>query len=204
MLTEYAGLPFSDERRAGGPQAIPGPVMCAYFDRGGEGVGYHTEAARNEGSGALNPADGSYLNEFRIDEPVGTTYTKTDIDDTEFNAFDPEIGMLYVGWTAAGQWLNYTVEVARDGVYSLDVLYTAAERGGAVSVAVDGEDQTGPLELASMFDSRETLDWRQVHHWARSGPVAELRLGEGLHVLTLRIEVAGHLNLAKLEFRLVR
>lgn len=201
MLTSYSGRPYSDARYRGAPQEIPGAVMCAYVDAGGEGVAFHTDSVRNEGSGALNPADGSYLHEFRIDETLGTTYTKPDIDDTPFNAFHPELGMLYLGWTAAGQWYNYTVQVADDGLYMLDVLYTAATAGGRISISVDGEDRTGPLELASMFHPDETLEWRQVHHWAWTGPLATLRLTGGLHVLTLKILEHGHTNFAKLEFR---
>jgi hypothetical protein len=34
----YAGEPFHDELYAGGPQAIPGKVQCAYYDLGGEGI----------------------------------------------------------------------------------------------------------------------------------------------------------------------
>jgi len=37
----YAGRPFADSKYHDGPQRIPGTVMCAYYDRGGEGVAYH-------------------------------------------------------------------------------------------------------------------------------------------------------------------
>src|ERR1039458_4900191 len=54
----------------GGPQKIPGKVLCAYYDLGGEGVAYHDSDPKNHGSGELNPADCTYLNEFRIHEGV--------------------------------------------------------------------------------------------------------------------------------------
>jgi hypothetical protein len=47
-------------------QNIPGRVLCAYYDQGGEGVSYHDTDLQTHGSGELNPADGTYLNEFRI------------------------------------------------------------------------------------------------------------------------------------------
>lgn len=198
--TSYHGSPYSDSRYHGGAQSIPGDVMCAYFDEGGEGISYHTDWSVNQGSGILNPLDGSYLHAFRADEPVGTTYTKPGIDDTAFNSITPEMEMTYLGWTAAGMWLNYTVKVDQDADYALDLLYTAADEGGAVSLSVDGEDRTGPLELPTTRDENEPLDWRQVHHWAWSGPVATIGLTAGIHVLTLRIEVSGHMNFAKLTF----
>ena len=57
-------------------------VYCAYYDLGGEGVAYHDNTATNQGSGALNPANGTYLNEFRMQEGVDVSYVKLhdDID----------------------------------------------------------------------------------------------------------------------------
>src|SRR5262245_55413726 len=63
--TDYHGIPFTDAKYTGGAQKIPGKVMCAYYDLGGEGVAYHDAEAKNQGSGGLNPLDGKYLNEFR-------------------------------------------------------------------------------------------------------------------------------------------
>jgi hypothetical protein len=201
MDPKYTGLPYSDSNYHRGAQAIPGQVFCAYFDRGGEGVAFHTDESVNHGSGILNPVDGSYLNSFRIDEPIGTTYTKPDIDDTEFNLVDPELEMLYIGWTDAGQWYNYTVTVATTGDYLVSLLYTAARDGGAVSLSVDGVNQTGTRVLQNLSHERETIDWRQVHHWGRS-ELAPIRLEEGTHLLTLKVETSGQLNLATLDFRL--
>src|SRR5580658_1001587 len=73
---EYKGAPYQDSRYQGGAQKIPGRVECAYYDIGGEGVAYHDSDAKNHGSGELNHADGTYLNEFRIHEGVDTSYTK--------------------------------------------------------------------------------------------------------------------------------
>jgi len=57
FLAQYKGTPYHDSRYQGGAQAIPGKVMCAYYDLGGEGVAYHDSDAKNNGSGALNPAN---------------------------------------------------------------------------------------------------------------------------------------------------
>jgi len=76
FLSRYKGLPYRDSRYEGGPQKIPGRVLCAYYDLSGEGVAYHDSDPQNHGSGELNPADGTYLNEFRIHEGVDTSYTK--------------------------------------------------------------------------------------------------------------------------------
>ncbi len=59
FLSQYKGLPYHDSRYQGGPQKIPGRVLCAYYDLGGEGVAYHDSDPQNHGSGELNPADGT-------------------------------------------------------------------------------------------------------------------------------------------------
>jgi hypothetical protein len=73
FLSQYKGLPYHDSRYQDGPQKIPGKVLCAYYDLGGEGVAHHDTDSKNHGSGALNPADGTYLNEFRMDAGVDTS-----------------------------------------------------------------------------------------------------------------------------------
>src|SRR5580698_9701681 len=54
FLRHYKGTPYHDSRYQSGPQAIPGTVLCAYYDLGGEGVAYHDSDAKNNGSGTLN------------------------------------------------------------------------------------------------------------------------------------------------------
>src|SRR5579863_2218825 len=110
FLSQYKGMPYSDTRYQGGPQKVPGRVLCAYYDLGGEGVAYHDTDSQNHGSGELNPADGTYLNEFRIHEGVDISYTKferkTPIDDNPFNKVVPPRDLFYVGWTQPGEWFN--------------------------------------------------------------------------------------------------
>lgn len=110
----YRGQPYHDTVYHG-PQTIPGHVMCAYYDLGGEGVDYHDSDTANKGSGPLNPRDGSYLNEFRMDEGVDISYIKyrNDIDDNPFEVSHPPKDLLYVGWTDPGEWFNLTVNVKR-------------------------------------------------------------------------------------------
>src|SRR6202048_556289 len=120
FLSQYRGLPYHDSHYQGGPQKIPGRVLCAYYDLGGEGVAYHDSDPKNHGSGELNPADGSYLNEFRIHDGVDTSYTKfdrkpTQIDNNPFDKVVPSRDLFYVGWTEPGEWLHITVDSAQEG-----------------------------------------------------------------------------------------
>jgi hypothetical protein len=197
----YMGTPYHDSRYQDGPQKIPGRVECAYYDLGGEGVAYHDTDAKNNGSGALNPADGTYLNQFRMDEGVDTSYTKfhDQIDNNPYNRIQPPENLLYVGWTEPGEWFKITVEVARAGFYSADLLYTS-NRGGNISVDVNGKRGTGPLVIPSTFNAAEPIAWRQWHHWNVAPGLVKVRLAKGKNILTVHILSEGNMNLAYFDF----
>lgn len=204
FLSQYKGTPYQDSRYLAGTQKIPGKVLCAYYDLGGEGVAYHDSDARNNGSGALNPANGSYLNEFRMNEGVDISYTKfkldPQIDDTAYDRVQPPANLLYVGWTVPGEWFNITVDVAQAGEYSTDLLYTS-NRGGTISLDVNGKPATGPLTIVTTYDAADPVAWRQWHHWNVAADLARLRLPKGKSVLTVHILSEGQMNLAIFEFK---
>jgi hypothetical protein len=204
FLKYYKGVPYHDSRYQGGAQAIPGKVLCVYYDLGGEGVAYHDSDAKNNGSGALNPANGTYLNEFRMNEGVDTSYTKfgldPKIDDNPYDRVVPPADLLYVGWTVPGEWFNVTVQVAEAGDYSADLLYTS-NRGGSISIDVNGEPSTGPLTIVSTFDAAEPVAWRQWHHWNVAPAIAKLHLPAGEAVLTVHIVTEGQMNLAWFDLK---
>jgi hypothetical protein len=199
---DYKGLPYHDSRYQDGAQRIPGRVDCAYYDLGGEGVAYHDTDAKNNGSGALNPADGTYLNQFRMDEGVDTSYTKfrDEIDNNPYDVVQPPENLLYVGWTEPGEWFKITVEVARAGLYSADLLYTS-NRGGTISMDLDGKSGTGPLTIQSTFNAADPIAWRQWHHWNVAKGLVKLRLPKGRSVLTVHILSGGNMNLAYFDFK---
>jgi hypothetical protein len=205
FMSQYKGLPYHDSHYQGGPQKIPGQVLCAYYDLGGEGVAYHDSDPQNHGSGDLNPADGTYLNEFRMHEGVDTSYTKfdrkpTQIDDNPFNKVVPPREMLYVGWTVPGEWFNITVDVAHAGTYAADFLYTS-NHGATISIDVNGKDATGPLTIASTKDPAEPVAWRQWHHWNVASRLFKVPLSKGWNVLTVHILTEGAMNLAYFDFK---
>jgi hypothetical protein len=199
---QYAGTPFADSVKPSGPQQVPGVVRCAYYDRGGEGVAYHDSDARNNGSGALNPADGSYLNEFRKDEGVDISYTKTrdDTDTSAYNKVRPEANLLYVGWTEPGEWFNVTIDVREAGRYTIDLLYTS-NRGGPISLDRNGQELAKAIEIPTTFDANDPLAWRQWHHWSLLKNAASFDLPAGPSVLTIHTLTGGNMNYATLDFR---
>lgn len=202
--SDYKGRPFQDTVYAGGPQKIPGTVYCAYYDFGGEGVAYHDTTPKNLGSGGLNPADGTYLNEFRINEGVDTSYVKfhkdPPIDDNRYAKFQPPENMLYVGWTEPGEWFNLTVDVSEAGDYAIDLLYTS-HQGGSIGLDLNGKTLAAPIAIQSTFTADDPLAWRQWHHWNLMKDVARIALPKGRSVLTIRVLTEGQMNLGRLDFR---
>jgi hypothetical protein len=198
----YSGTPFADNVRPTAPQQVPGTVFCAYYDRGGEGVAYHDSDAKNNGSGVLNPPDGTYLHEFRMNEGVDISYTKTreDSDVSPYNKVRPGTDLLYVGWTEPGEWFNITVDVTQAGRYTFDLLY-ASNRGGSISLDRNGRALTAAIDVPTTFDAADPVAWRQWHHWNLLKDAATFDLPAGISVLTVHTLAGGNMNYASLTFR---
>ena len=198
----YAGTPFGDRRNPRAPQRIPGRLQCELYDVGGPEVAYHDSDAKNSGSGALNPLDGDYVHGFRAGEAVDTSYTKDHgtptQDRSEFNKVTPDLDSLYVGWTEAGEWLDYTVQVEKTAKYALDVMYTSNGEG---RFELDVDDALrGTLTLPTTHVDADPVAWRQWHHWNKVVGGLELDLEAGLHLVRIKL-LAGNSNLDYLEFR---
>jgi len=130
LPADYAGKPFQDSAYTAGAQVIPGRIECAYYDLGGEGVAYHDTDAINHGSGELNlkvdhhrPHAAPYVWGFRAAEGVDISYAKDFADFNHTNFVAPATNQLYIGWTADGEWCNYTVNVKQAGTYKVIALY---------------------------------------------------------------------------------
>jgi endonuclease/exonuclease/phosphatase family metal-dependent hydrolase len=95
---------------SGTPASVPGTIEAENFDNGGEGVAYHDTTSGNNG--------GAYRS------------TDVDLEASSEGGFD-------VGWAAAGEWLNYTVNVATSGTYTVQ-LRVASNAGGTLHVGFNG------------------------------------------------------------------
>ena len=119
------------------------------------------------------------------DEAVDLSYTKTKIDTTVDGAQE-KFGDLYLGWTAAGEWVNYTVDVQSTGLYAVNAHMTSRTDAAEISLAVDGVDMTGRLRLPT------TTHW---HIWRTVPNLAQVKLEKGTHVLRLSVHKEGNCNL---------
>ena len=124
-LTAASGSPTPPPSPAygGTPVALPGIIQAENFDVGAQGVAYNDTTATNSG------------NVYRT--------TGVDIGPTT----DPQSGGYYVGWTRAGEWMKYSVDVAQTRQYTLSVRVANVGTGAKFRVEVDGVDVTGPISV---------------------------------------------------------
>ncbi len=100
-------------------------IQAEDFDTGGEGVACHDSDSINHGA------------QYRASEVVDITTC----NDTG--------GGYKVGWTADGEWLEYTILVREPGFYNLALRYATPNSGCAIEVISNVRDTTGPRTLAA-------------------------------------------------------
>jgi len=204
-LLSYSQTHYEGSAWNGKNQEIPGKLQCEFYDLGGEGVAYHDTDSTNNGSGNLNPANGTYLNEFRMNEAVDISYTKfrdPAIDNNPFNFVEPQKDQLYVGWTEPGEWIKYTVNIKSSGIYQFGIMYTA-NQNGKISISINDKDVTEPVSISSTFVKEDTVGWRQWHHWNYIDNMAIVKLKKGLQTLTIYTVEKGQMNYDYINIKLV-
>lgn len=198
---EHDGKPWK-----GVIQKIPGKIQYEFYDEGGEGVAYHDQDSINNGSGTLNPPDGTFLNEYRKDEGVDISYIKFQdpaIDNSPYNLVEPEKNQFYVGWTNPGEWMNFTVNVKIPGKYQVGIMY-GADQDGEISLSVNHEESKDTLRIPSTYNADDLEEWRQQHHWNYLDSIGQITLKEGIQTITLNTLESGQMNFDYINFQLVR
>lgn len=137
---------------------VPGKIEAELFDSGGEGVAYHDTTPGTHGQDYDNPP--SY--------PPPSFRQPTDVDIYK-SAAGYSNGYLVV--MQAGDWMNYTVDVAQPGSYTLSAqTYYWGAPGGTFHVEADGVNATGSVQVPG------GSSWQTV---TKSG----IQLNAGRHVL---------------------
>lgn len=148
----------------GTPHPVPGTIQLEEFDHGGNGYAY---ADTDKGTNVV-PAPG-----FRADE------------DVDIELCGDAGGGHNIGYAAAGEWLEYTVQVGKAGLYTL-VLRAACEgEGRTISLA------SGDTPLAENIPIPNTGGWQTWTDVAVPG----IQLSAGVQVLRLTVGSAAYVNL---------
>jgi hypothetical protein len=141
QLSEFEIFPPSTAEApyGGTPATVPGTVYAANYDTGGQGVAYNVTSVN--GTADSYRSDGVDL---EVCSDTGCGYD--------------------LGWTAAGQWFKYTVDVATAGTYTVsfrlaspdgvtDALHIANSAGTNLTGAVNAPDTGGWQDWATVTAS---------------------------------------------------
>lgn len=148
---------------------IPGIIQAEEYDLGGNGIAYNDDSPGSAVTPVVN---------FRTDEDVDIE-TCTDAG-----------GGYNIGFATAGEWLEYTVNVATTGNYELDLRTAINGDSRPISLAIDGTD------IASNIALPNTGGWQT---WATTR-VSKIPLTAGQHVLRLTIGATSYVNINYLTF----
>ena len=102
----HASTPYP----SGTPIDIPGTIEAEYYDNGGEGDAYHDTSPGNNGPSTIRG------------------------DDVDIEACTDTGGGNNVGWTVAGEWLKYTVNVVSNGSYTITARVASFVATGAYHI----------------------------------------------------------------------
>jgi len=106
-------------------------IQCVHYDLGKGGYAYHDALSEDIHNGSSKWAKWNTGNHFRNDG--------VDIGVDE--------GDYYVGWTEAGEWLQYAIDITEAGHYNIELITAAAYKGGEISLWVNGAKKVSNIDL---------------------------------------------------------
>lgn len=166
-------IPFKSHKIEGTGSSI---IFATDYDLGRHGIAYQdTEADNTTGN-----AGGQAWN-------LGYSYRNDGVDieaceDEETNGYN-------VGWIENGEWMQYTIWVEEEGLYSLGLRTASTGSAGKISLTTNGYKITDVIPLPNTGGYQ---DWETT-------VVEDVYLKSGQNVLRVNID-AGGFNLNYLEF----
>jgi hypothetical protein len=157
-------VPKVREPFLGSPLSIPGTIEAEDFDKGGEGLTYHDADVANI-AGAYRPDEG------------------VDIYDRNGKGY-------HIGNALPGEWYEYTVNVAEEDEYRIDILLAAFEGGATFKLKI------GDIES-------DTLTVPTTYSWLLTDTVTTvMSLKAGEQIMRFTVIDGPMFNIDKIEFSL--
>jgi beta-glucosidase len=160
--------PVGESPFGGNAWTIPGQIEAENFDLGGEGVAYHDTDPTNDGG------------QYRLSEAV------------DIEGCGDTTGGYDVNFIAAGEWLNYTVNVTTAGTYTLQARIATPNAGETFYIEIDGVNVTGNITTTN------TGGWGT---W-QTISVTTSSITAGQHIMTIMMGTGGF-NLNYVKFNLL-
>ncbi len=203
-----AGTTAGGSGSAGASGAAAGTGGVGGSGTGGAGTGASAGTSAGGASGAASvicgAADGAYQGTARAIpgvieaedfDPAGYSDTSTG---NEGGAYRTDVDVdikttsdgYSVGWMTAGEWLEYTVNVAAEGDYVLTLQAGAVDAGRTVQLSSCGTDLGAPIAIP------QVTAWGELAV-ATSGSI---HLSAGIQVIRLTVGASDYLDLDSLSF----
>ncbi len=154
-----------------GEIALPGTIQVENFDVGGDGVTFHDSDGNNQGTSYRTNGGG-------VDIVTGN-------------------GGYAIGYTATGEWLEYTVDVKDAGYYSYDAWVSSGVSGSSVQLTLDTGDAVKDLTEVIVVPQTGSSNWDK--YVAIHGRTL-VSLKEGKQIIRLNI-TGGNCNVDKFVFK---
>ena len=148
---------------SGDASPVPGRIQMENYDLGGSSVAYNDKSSSNEGG----------------------EYRKDGVDITKDSA-----GNYIVGYTEAGEWLEYTVNVAAKGAYDVSARVSSGADNSSFVLFVDGKAVSDTIKVPN---GGNWTDYTEVRK-------ESVELESGSHILKLLI-TGSYVNIDWLEFK---
>ncbi len=152
---------------SGTPSPIPGTIQFEDYDLGGNGFAYLDNSVENTGGST-----------FRTDEDVDLEICK-DVD-AGYN----------IGFATAGEWLEYTVDVANAGKYN--ITFRVACNGDGRTISLDAKGVTVAKDVA-IPNTTGWQTWEDV-------TINDVVLEAGIQVIRVTIGASDYVNLNYMTF----
>ncbi len=161
---DYPGIEYivPTQTPYNGVISIPGTVEAENYDEGGPGLSYQDNDVVNQGG----------------------TYREEDVDITAVST-----GGYAVGWTAKGEWLEYTVDVAKTEPYDLELRVASGLEGSGFSLYIDNQPVTEKIEVP------KGTDWETY----QTIKASTTEIPAGKHILKMLIE-GSYVNIDWIKF----
>ena len=137
--------------------AIPGKIEMEDFDINGIGQGNTT------------------YNENDTENHGDSDYRKG----TGVDLYEKATGII-VGYNQAGEWLEYTVKVAKTGTYTMNASVASANSTSSFKLSMDGEDITEEISVPQAKSGEDNYDEYNTVE-------AKVKLTEGEHILRFTV-----------------
>jgi GH35 family endo-1,4-beta-xylanase len=149
---------------------IPGIIQVEEYDQGGNGLAYMDNTPGSEVTPVVN---------FRANE------------DVDLEVCTDAGGGYNLGYSTAGEWLEYTVNVQSTGNYDLDLRVACNGDGRTVSFTMD------EIAIANNVTIPNTAGWQT---WSTVS-VKNIPLTAGQKIMRLTIGATDYVNLNYVEFK---